>query len=83
MRIWNDFFSRENGFSSKSSTPRFTLVSKVKEPEAVQHLDEKKTLLVLGLVLGKKNESIEKEAKKITSQMFKLFAMRELYFEDI
>jgi hypothetical protein len=39
MRIWNDFFQRENGFERKSSTPRFTWYSK--RVEAIQYFNQR------------------------------------------
>jgi hypothetical protein len=58
MRIWNDFFQRENGFERKSV--RQDLLG-IESKRAIQYFnlnESRKTLLVLWKSWGKKNESI-------------------------
>jgi UDP-N-acetylglucosamine--N-acetylmuramyl-(pentapeptide) pyrophosphoryl-undecaprenol N-acetylglucosamine transferase len=83
MRIWNDFFQRENGFSG-NPVRQDLLGIESKRVEAIQHLDEKKDLTGSGWKSwGKKNESIKKGAKKIVSQNVQIiWQCGKLYFED-
>jgi UDP-N-acetylglucosamine--N-acetylmuramyl-(pentapeptide) pyrophosphoryl-undecaprenol N-acetylglucosamine transferase len=82
MRIWNDFFPKENGFERKSVRRIYLVSSKSRGIQYFNLNESRKTLLVLGGSLGARMNQLIERSWKIVSQNVQII-WQESYISKI